>query len=331
MITKEFVELLREISKDCIKTPIDELISNPDWGNVNFEDVKTDLERAFDIFNDLLILPINILPDSVINTMMRDAGTLRDTIETIKNFDITSGGYAVRNRDNIANALKRKVDDLYRNSQSWIPYLVYQKGDAQKKIDELADVAASAKNEIETKKKEIEEIVIASREASALVGVTHFTADFFAEAESLKKSAHWWLATTGALGIITLLASMRLFYLVATSVTEAFQAIPIKLIILGLLFSATLWCGRIYKALMHQVTVNRHRANSIKTFQAFTQAASNDAVRDAVLMETTKAIFSQHATGYLDKETPGSSDQLRIIEFAKQMPTPPQAGTTKSS
>jgi len=91
-----------------------------------------------------------------------------------------------------------------------------------------------------------------------------------------------------------------------------------KLAALVVLFTATLWCGRTYKALKHLSTVNRHRALSLQTFQAFSQAASNDVTKDAVLMEATRAIFGSTATGYLDSKGGAESD-LKIVEIAKTL------------
>jgi len=339
MATEQLVNDIREISKTSTSTDIDGLVSHPDWGKLNFETCRSDLHRAFTIFNDLLVLPIDILPDQVVTKIIQTGTPLRDTIQSIQSFDITAGGDSVQNRDSIVATLKKQVDAFYIDTQQWIPYLLYQKGDIQRNISDLTEAVTSAhslvestKGDIETKQGEIDEIIVAAREASASAGVAHFTADFSTEAGELKETAKKWLIATSVMGGVTLIASMAFLFLSFKPSTDyaTVQIITTKLIILGLLFTSTLWCGRIYKALMHQVTVNRHRANSIKTFQAFNQAASNDAARDAVLMETTKAIFGQGSTGYLDKEGSGSGDQLRVVEMVKHVPKVVPTDASKS-
>ncbi|MFZ1547427.1 MAG: hypothetical protein WAT12_10065, partial [Candidatus Nitrotoga sp.] len=79
----------------------------------------------------------------------------------------------------------------------------------------------------------------------------------------------------------------------------------------------TIWCGRIYKALKHQSTVNKHRANALKTFQAFVKAASNDNTRDAVLIETTRSIFASSPSGYLDTTDTPSDPSTKVLEIIK--------------
>lgn len=75
--------------------------------------------------------------------------------------------------------------------------------------------------------------------------------------------------------------------------------------------------SRIYKALKHQITVNKHRANALKTFQAFVKAASNDNTRDAVLIETTRSIFANSPSGYLDTTDASSDSNTKILEIIK--------------
>lgn len=97
---------------------------------------------------------------------------------------------------------------------------------------------------------------------------------------------------------------------------QAAQKFGARIIVLVVLFTATLWCGRIYKALMHQAVTNRHRALSLQTFQAFSAAASDDDTRNAVLTETTRSIFATTASGYIDSET-SSESPLKIIELSR--------------
>lgn len=87
----------------------------------------------------------------------------------------------------------------------------------------------------------------------------------------------------------------------------------------GPAFTATIWCGRLYKALRHQSAINKHRANALRTFQTFTMAASDDETHNAVLMETTKSIFLLIPSGYLDNEST-SGNGLTVVEVV-QHPT----------
>lgn len=75
-----------------------------------------------------------------------------------------------------------------------------------------------------------------------------------------------------------------------------------KVVLLSLLSFGVGWCVRNYGAAQHNVVVNRHRANALKTFRAFVNAASGPAIQDAVLMEAARSIFSQHISGFSSGE-----------------------------
>jgi hypothetical protein len=160
--------------------------------------------------------------------------------------------------------------------------------------------------------------VRAAKEASASVGVAHFTADFSTEAEALKETADKWLIATGALGAVTVVASAIILGLYSDGQTEKIIAAAVpKFAILVFFFTATLWCGRIYKALMHQSVINRHRANALKTFQAFVKASNDEKIRDAVLLETTRSIFSISPSGYIDAKADHTDNPTTVLEFVR--------------
>jgi ABC-type multidrug transport system fused ATPase/permease subunit len=205
--------------------------------------------------------------------------------------------------------------------------LAYQKGDVAKNIEDLtqsvsnaATLISNAKTDIETKKAEIDGIITQAREASAAAGAAVFTKDFDTESKDQKKAAFRWLLATGVLGFLTLLAAIATWWIGLTADFDGFNAIQAfggKIAILVVFFTATLWCGRVYRALMHQATLNRHRALGLQTFQAFSAAASDDASKDAVLLETTRSIFSAGTTGYLDTQDQGSAQAIRLSEGSR--------------
>ena len=89
-----------------------------------------------------------------------------------------------------------------------------------------------------------------------------------------------------------------------------------KIVILAMLIGITAWCAGNYKANKHQATVGRFKAHALRTFQAFVQASDNPAVKDAVLLETTRAIFTHAQSGYLKGEALSESAP-RILELIK--------------
>lgn len=311
---------------DCIATPIDSLIYNSKWGTINFELARKELEKLFTMLNHLKLLPIDLIPNDVATDIYNRIVPILQTINEIRKFTVEQPN-PVEIRNSLINNLKNQVNDFYKITHIWIPYLAYQKGDVQQNIELLTnsvklaeEMLEGAKNEIQKKSKEIDEIISVAREASASVGVAHFTADFSKEAEELEKKATNWLRATTILGAITFVLAFMSIFLVNIkdlSTTQLIQLTTTKLLVLAILISATIWCGKIYKANKHLSIINKHRSNSLKTFQAFMKAAENDYARDAVLLETTKAIFSISPTGYLDNDSFQLDTSTKVIELIK--------------
>lgn len=309
MAAKEKVTNILALLDGVISRPIEQLISNPDWGKINFEAARPDLNLLFGLCNHLKVLPIDLVPDPVADAFIASITQVGATIQKIRDFNIESGN-PTGLRDQIVGQVKTHTEHLLTTTQGWIPFLAYQKGDIQKNIEELNNAVNGAKRLLEsaqvdaqTKKNEIASIVTAAREASASAGVGVFTSDFDGYAITLETDAKVWFRNTLICAIGTLgTAFLSIFIPIDKNATNAqiFQFISSKLVVLLVLLTATVWCGRIYKALRHQITVNKHRANALKTFQAFVKASDSDATRDAVLLETTRAIFSNTPSGYLD-------------------------------
>lgn len=90
------------------------------------------------------------------------------------------------------------------------------------------------------------------------------------------------------------------------------------MVVLAVLLTGTIWCGRNYRALKHLATINNHRAISIRTLQAFSSAAAQTQTKDAVLMEATRAVFGNVPTGFIGQQTSSDSD-LKVIEVARNI------------
>lgn len=318
-------EGLKAVFHEVTKTKIDNLISDPSWGSITFEGSRHDLERVLGICNHFKLLPLELLPEDIASAIINHGNGVNAVIEKIRGFTIEQDNPAAV-RNNIAAELKKNVDAFYKTSHIYVPYLAYQKGEIQENLRHLTKSVSDAKEEVDSaeeyadnKKIEVDKIVSSAKEASASVGVGHFTSDFSGEAEELEDAASNWLKATIVLAIVTFL--FGIYFLNSQpnldTVAKSIQYISSKILILVLLITATLWCGNLYKATKHQSSANKFKSNALKTFQAFVNATDDVAVRDAVLIETTRAIFSESATGYIGGEGSGTDKSTKIVEVVK--------------
>lgn len=327
MATADSIKLLQQSVDKCTAIPIDKLIHRSEWGEIDFEKARAPLERMLSMVEPLKILPIEQLPDSVVNQ-------IRGQLEAIGNFiaQINSYRVAVDNpiaqRDSLCNQLASQVDSTYPIVTPHIPYLAYLRGDVDanikaltSKVTEADGIISTAKTAIENKTKEIDSLVITAREVAAKAGVAIFRKDFEDEAKRQSEIANNWLkATAGAAAITLITALLFVFFFHGETAQEVIQRLSPKLVLLGTLLTATIWCSRMYRTARHQEAINRHRSNALLTFQAFSQAAGDDAAtRSAVLMETTRSIFSHTATGFIDDPNSSSEGNFKIIETIRNL------------
>ena len=182
-----------------------------------------------------------------------------------------------------------------------------------------------AKKYITGKRAEIEKIESATRAAAASAGVGTFTEEFRTEAEKLDRQSEYWLYSSLAFAAVTIGAAIVFFFWPSVSsdagMSETLRIMASKAAVIVVLFSGAVWCGRIYRSFVHRAAVNRHRALSLKTFQAFVEASDDKYVKDAVLMAATNTVFRSVPTGLVeegDSQDPG----VNFVEFGR-----PAAGT----
>lgn len=327
MADNQTTSQLSESIKQTLEFKNKSLVSRSEWGTIKFSNAEHDLQRIFSLLSYLDVLPLEHLTDQAAKQIKQDIDQTRPHLEQIDDFSIEQVN-APQTRDGLINQIHQSADKLYTSASPWIPFLAYQKGDVTSNIEKLSDSVSTAnelvhqaKGEIENKAKEIEDIITKAREASAGAGAAVFTKDFDKEATILSDNASKWLIATALLGIATLIIAVLTWFWTPGGLDQGqiWQKVASKFIVLSILLTATLWCGKVYKALMHQSTINRHRALSLQTFQAFLAASSDVQTKDAVLIETTRSIFAQGITGYVESASSSSEPDSRVIEIVKSI------------
>jgi hypothetical protein len=290
---------------------------------MNFSNAAKDLDSIYEIVAFLNDLPISRLPQDAINQLDSSLKAVLNWLTRINKFSLDQGSPA-QARDEIVANIAAAQQDLYRHAHVWIPFLAYLRGDIPNHLKAISGSVTAASSQADefakylaSQKLEIESIISATREASADAGVGHFTQDFSNDSVEREEDAKKWLIASACFAAASLLsAAAFLFSEPATSAIELVQVTTSKVVLLGVLIAATAWCAGVYKANKHQSTVSRHKAHSLKTFRAFVSATDDESVRDAVLIETTRAIFSHGASGYISSE-PGGEGSSKVIEIIK--------------
>jgi len=280
------------------------------------------------LFDSWSSLPVDFLPDGELTRVHQAATAVVTRLGEIDGFKLATATNPTEQAKNISTTLSGEVDTFLVQSAPMLPLLAYRRGDVQAQLSQIeASVARAGKvlddgvQSIEAKKKEIDDALVAIRNTAASAGAAIFTQDFLTEAANVEQSAWNWLKAAGTFGAAAMLLAASFLYFQPPStspVTYLVQYSVTKLVLVGGLLAAAFWCGGIYRSLRHQAAINKHRGNSLKTFQAFLAAAGDrQDVRDAILLETTRSIFAVAPTGFLNATETNVDSGPKITDVLK--------------
>lgn len=299
------------------------LISRTQWGSIDFSDAASDVDNVFEIADLLRDLPLERLPANAIQQITQ---ALEDVLVWVRKMDAFTlqTSNPSNERNDVVNNLAVQQQNLYVQTHNWIPFLAYLKGDIPAQLGRITASAGQAekiKADFEVyaaaQRTEIDSTVKATREAAAEAGVGSFTEDFLKEALQREEDAGKWLTRSSWGAAISVVAAIGFMFLHPPQDSYlVIQYATSKVVILALLIGVTAWCAGNYKANKHQATVSRFKAHALKTFQAFVQASDNEAVKDSVLLETTRSIFTHAQSGYLSNESTNDGTP-RVLEIIK--------------
>ena len=334
MAGAELVQELEEQIKTITRYQDTELVQRPKWGAITFEVATQDIDVARSIAGDLSTMPLSHLADQAARDIATQIPAVSTYIQQIDEFELE--GNAAANRDSIASNLKSAVEALLTSASPWIAFLAYKRGDIEDRVKRTEEALTEAKAKLDEaesyavgKREEVDKIVTLTREAAASAGVATFTHEFDEEARRLAKGSSKWLLAVVVLAVFTFATAVASFFWPSlpddANSWATLRNVVAKVSVIAILFTGTIWCGRIYRALTHQRSINRHRALSLKTFQAFVKATDDPAIRDAVLMAATKSIFGNVPTGFVDERGATQDTSVNVLEIGKSankaMPT----------
>lgn len=306
-----------------------DFVRRDQWGEITFERIENDIDTAFWLVEEIRELPTSIVPDDVLQNTTTYLTNMRNIFSEIDAFSISRGD-ASSLRDNIENRLKHEIQSTMSIIGIWLPVLALRAGKIENWAVRMKDISAEMTKILqettehsELRKKEIDDAAQAARAAAGEAGAAEFTHEFREESQSVEARARDWLWPTGIFaGLALSLSGLLMFGLLGeapANTWEALYRLGGRLIAISVLFYAAVWSGRIVLANMHLASVNKHRAVSLQTLQAFHQATEDAAAKDAVVLEAARAVYENVPSGYIGRQSSEHSASARIVEIIKDV------------
>ena len=328
------------------------LIERQEWGDINFKDVEKDIQSVLYLATALLDLPLEHLSEKIISNISILIPSVVEQLNRIDEFSTVTEADSESVKDEICNRLINEAYQLQDSTNNLVPYLAFRSGDYNKKFKSLDefhkkmeeghyrtkewmdekkqevdnDISAyrlTTKNWMDEKKQEVDNVIAAYRLATASAGVAIFTKEFEDEAKNLLDRSKKWLRISILLVVITIGTAIAFYFCLkvpdSAKLWEGLNIVISKAAVIGILFAGTVWCSRIYRALIHQSAVNKHRSLSLKTFRAFVKATGDPYIKDAVLMAATRTVFTSVSTGFVNQTSEGQDSGVNFVEFGRTM------------
>ena len=188
---------------------------------------------------------------------------------------------------------------------------------AEEALSETGRIAEEARAETRHIAEEARSVLESIQDIAAEAGVGQQSTVFGDQATNDSSTSEKWLVRACIAGGGSLIAVCAVIFwpLSAETTSEAVRAFGGRLAILTFFAFVLGFTVRQYTSSKHNETVNLHRANALRTFTTFVGAASDQEMKDAVLLEATRAIFAPQPSGFLraGHETESPSTIIEVI------------------
>jgi len=185
--------------------------------------------------------------------------------------------------------------------------------------NQLQKALQTTKAEIQDDQKRMKSLVAEIEELAKVGAITKQSEHFKQLADNYRKASIGWFvgAFLSGGGLYWYVFSLHIEPANGTNIALVSALMP-RLITVTILSTALIFCLRNFAAMMHNTVVNRHRQTALTTFQVFVNGTTDLGTKNAVLVQSTQAIFTPQPSGYLktDAEMPQISQITEIVRGA---------------
>ncbi|OGZ44399.1 MAG: hypothetical protein A2756_05280 [Candidatus Ryanbacteria bacterium RIFCSPHIGHO2_01_FULL_48_27] len=287
-------------------------LKRAELGVFSFEDVFDVLSSTHGLLKNLasqqdILKDDTYIPAQLVETLRERINTFNNLAKQVRGFDVTAGDPTPR-RQNLITEIKNFKTSTITQLYPLVTLVQLRQLDPAKYSTGLQTMQTEVQSVLKTLKEKDEEAtktLQGIKDISASSGAEAYAHVFSTQATTHKDiSQRWMWAGIVFFGILVTYLLYLLFNGVPTSedLVHAVRDISLRVLFLVTIYFGLSQSVKNYNVNKHLQVVNEHRQNSLKTFEAFLNAATTDEVKSAVLLQATKSIFDPGKTGYLQKE-----------------------------
>jgi len=275
------------------------------------------VERIVGVFRRIRDSDLGAIPNDLRPTLAQEMNRTLVEFQNIRELDTRN-----QSPENISSSVRSVYYQVYANLTPILAHV----GTDPSGFDELRRQAETAVKKIGTSEEKISAMMEESstaltqiKKAAAEAGVSQHAVIFGDVSKRHRNNSYAWLAVSAILGIATLgLAWQMAGQATGRTLPDTIQFVAARIILFGILSYALVSAVRIYRAEAHNQVVNAHRHHALSTFETFTAASSDNATRNAVLMQATQCIFSHRPSGFGQRED-DVAPQSQVLELTRNV------------
>lgn len=309
--------------QEVLSIEIEKLLKN-EYGLVSFESEKSKILFIREILQHLNNID-PILSQSKRIIISNFVGVVRNLFNSFVNYTGSNKEVLVRRLNELIDTIPTEIEAIIamnlaiQNEKLKDDFITKQMEKAKIEIEEINKQKKKINDTLKKQEQESEDILKKMKENMATTGIADYANIFQKESNTHKINSRIWLGSIVLLvGIVIAIALGLLIGDIVPKdekTTTLLQFTFAKLIIFSSLFFLLTLAFKSYKASKHNEILNKHRQNAITTFEKFVKSANDDRTKNAVLLQTVDAIFSQQNTGYNDNDSDAVSPQTKILEI----------------
>lgn len=306
-------------------------LARKDLGEHSLEIVKTSLNGIKKIFDNILeYKDFELMPQIYLQSVENNLRSFLDLSKRILNFSNLS------EKEQLIQQVRSLEGEIYANVSAVLGYIEWRdplKNKTNKEIVKQADVVIK---ELNDKSLKVEEL-LKNAKISATKGETLKYGDFFgSESRANTTAANWSFGLMIVSILVTALLAMfilegatfelsenskwsNIFYYINS------QNLLIKFVLISLGIYMIAHFSKTYSSEKHLYNINIQKQNALSSYKQMldsvtaTESENDNEIRNAILLELTKAIFEAKDTGYLKGGNHNASPVNQTVEVGKSI------------
>ena len=289
-------------------------------------------EKLINLFQKIPVSTLSEFADRHLNSIKQSADQVYALFNQAEEFN-TQVENPSAHREQIIQGIRNEYDPVFTVLFPLISFSAASATDFQRleregraAVQSISDQTAELFQQLQTMQDEAETILADVRKTAAEQGVSQQAVYFKQEADDHAGQArHWRWHVYGWFGVLLIYCILAFFIhkvpiLVPQNTYESIQIVASKVLIFAVLAYMLLLSARNFLSHKHNSVANKHRQNSLATFQALVDAGGTKEARDVVLRYAAASVFSPQETGYSATSNRGSSPSAStVVELGSQV------------